>query len=247
MSRCFHPRAFTLIELLVVISIIALLVAILLPALAKARSAARATQCLTQVRAINAMGLMYAADNREFLPAARDSESDLWWTQLMQQGLLRTTDLTALKGTLVCPSNPHRYNAITYINYGWSRYMGDQPITGWSNWRVRTLQIQRPSSIVLNLDGPRDNNFAVPAESIYITRAITFGSFGFNQVINDPIRARFHDDSWNVGFQDGHAAGQRLDDPRLTDRPNSAAKARVHFWVSTTNDNGTPNTQPFKF
>jgi prepilin-type N-terminal cleavage/methylation domain-containing protein len=247
-------RAFTLIELLVVISIISLLVAILLPALAAARKAAMDAQCLSQVRGINQLGHMYTAESRDYIAAARDNNSALWWTQLRNLGLLNNTSLTAARGLLVCPVNPNKDLAgSTFINYGWSRYMGDQPTTGWTNWRVRTSQINRPSSIILNLDGPRDNQLVAVGSSLYRTRNITFGTFGFGDLLGDPSATRPHRDNWNVAFHDGHGVAARLDDPRLIKRPNNSTASpdfnpsRTHFWVSTTNDNGTPNTNPYKF
>jgi len=60
--------AFTLVELLVVIAIIAVLVALLLPALAKARQSAQSVQCLSNLRQIDAMAVMYTQSNSGYLP-----------------------------------------------------------------------------------------------------------------------------------------------------------------------------------
>src|SRR5690606_14806279 len=59
---------FTLIEVLVVVAIIALLVSILLPALSRAREQARTTQCLTQLKQMGTAIVMYAGDNKGYLP-----------------------------------------------------------------------------------------------------------------------------------------------------------------------------------
>jgi prepilin-type processing-associated H-X9-DG protein len=61
--------AFTLIEILVVIGIIALLLAIMLPTLNKARESARRTACQSNLRQIATGLLMYANDNRHWLPS----------------------------------------------------------------------------------------------------------------------------------------------------------------------------------
>ena len=69
MTRHTPRRGFTLVELLVVIGIIALLVSILLPTLSKAREQAKRTACMSNLRQLGAITLMYAAENKGWLPA----------------------------------------------------------------------------------------------------------------------------------------------------------------------------------
>ncbi len=63
-----RARGFTLIELLAVIAIIAIMAALLIPALSKAKEQARTTLCWSNMRQVGLGFLMYADDNRDYLP-----------------------------------------------------------------------------------------------------------------------------------------------------------------------------------
>src|SRR5262245_22458825 len=69
-------RAFTLIELLVVIAIVAILAALLLPALAKAKAQSQNTICKSNMRQIALGILMYADENRDYLPWPGEVDSN---------------------------------------------------------------------------------------------------------------------------------------------------------------------------
>ena len=64
--RIAPSQAFTLIELLVVVAIIAILAALLLPALSRAEEAARKTKCVSNVKQMQLMALLYTTDNSDF-------------------------------------------------------------------------------------------------------------------------------------------------------------------------------------
>lgn len=61
-------RAFTLSELLIVIAIIAVLAGLLLPALLKAREKGRSAYCLSNLRQLSTLMLVYAEENTGFIP-----------------------------------------------------------------------------------------------------------------------------------------------------------------------------------
>ena len=66
--RRFTRKAFTLIELLVVVAIIAILAALLLPALSRAREAAKRGVCLSNLRQVGMMVVMYAERFEDHVP-----------------------------------------------------------------------------------------------------------------------------------------------------------------------------------
>ena len=125
-SRIF-PSFFTLIELLVVIAIIAILAAMLLPALQQARERAKSTGCLNNLSSIGKAMLLYADDNKGFLPPYRDGATPLehWWNDPGEAGLLTPylghTEVLG-RGKYRCPSATAPYG-ITKSSLGVNKWI----------------------------------------------------------------------------------------------------------------------------
>ncbi len=80
------PRGFTLVELLVVIGIIAVLVGMLLPVLGKARQQAARTACLSNLKQVMTMMLIYAGDNQYQIPLGTDSSGNYQASYMIATG-----------------------------------------------------------------------------------------------------------------------------------------------------------------
>lgn len=132
-NRTKKQFGFTLVELLVVIAILALLLSILLPTLKLATSVARQTVCLSNLRQLGIMTIMYAQENdQKILPSARNSEPQLRfpdnqdlslggppWYELLRQ----TQDLDYSRenaSLLHCPSDRREKG---YCSYSSNRYL----------------------------------------------------------------------------------------------------------------------------
>jgi prepilin-type N-terminal cleavage/methylation domain-containing protein len=106
---------FTLVELLVVLGIISLLIAILLPAVHRVRESGRRAVCLANIAHLTKATLLYAQDNRDYLPDAGTGNTPDAYVSPRATGLPAWSPVK--DGVYVLPS----------IGAALARYVGHRP------------------------------------------------------------------------------------------------------------------------
>ena len=210
--RMFFRRRFTLIELLVVIAIIAILAAMLMSALGGARERSQRAACLSNLRQVGSMHLMYADLNDGIFCIAWDSKGNQWDAAknykgpgILANGFPGGTSATSEK-VFDCPSAKSalyfnkRWSA-QFAGFGYNYLMSFRKQTDYPpNYRVlRSGTIAKPSYLCMLADTAcflsGTDGRPAPTAYLYPPSSGTGGYADFR-----------HAGSCNAVYVDGHGA-----------------------------------------
>ncbi len=200
-------KGFTLIELLVVIAIIAILAAILFPVFARAREKARQSSCLSNLKQITTASLMYFQDYDEATWLSGTGHFANWAAAGVVDCVWYRAIMPYVKNEqiFVCPSDDDNGSAV------WSSSWNETPGNDGSVF---------PGSAGYEFPLSYGNNHSMSNQSISVVEypsetgmvfecdaMLSYESSSWEPRTNIRSAAR-HNDQFNVGFFDGHAKSQ---------------------------------------
>ena len=225
-------RRFTLVELLIVIAIIAILTGLILPALKSSRDRARLAQCVSNIRELTLMHLLYVDSSGGYFCPAWDASFDSWESSANHRGpgiLSRLVpDSSASNGRVFeCPSAKSSLS----INLAWTaRNAGygmnyqlsfADPSAQPPNFRpCRITQVKSPSKLIVLSDAAcfLAGSDGRPSPTAFLYNP-TSGKGGYSDFR--------HSGSCAVSFVDGHASAWNAFTPRPAD--SSGYEKRVGY------------------
>lgn len=201
-SRCARRRAFTLVELLSVIAILGVLAGIILVAVGSVREKTRAARCGANIRQVQSLALIWAKDNRDWVPQAMWSMKDIQKTRLGATNLRSVgyTDELGKCGSTEVLSPNYGINS-KLVSGGDSGKWGQNDVQYYEHGRYKYAQIQTAGTIVF-AETEKIKDWSVAGAGAYLaTNVGTTNTLGAH-----------HDGKAWVAYADGHVELRAPDD-----------------------------------